>query len=146
MFDSAVNSSNAPSTSGRTPSPSPAGLAATKHIRQNSDRLLYYIEETNEGKGFIKELCYSADGRLVCSPFGCGMRLLALNDRCSELSTCAEEGFKGPRPMQEVGQSLGQHTDLVVSCKFSPRHHMLVTGCLEGKIVWYEPFSGEGTY
>lgn len=25
-----------------------------KTVRQNKDRLLYYIEETNEGKGFIK--------------------------------------------------------------------------------------------
>ncbi|XP_063628078.1 DDB1- and CUL4-associated factor 10 isoform X1 [Cydia splendana] len=137
-----------PSTSGQTPrasSPEPEGEAIKHYIRQNRDRLLYYIEETNEGKGFIKELCYSADGRLVCSPFGCGMRLLALDDRCGELSHCVEN-FTGPRPMVDVGQSLGHHQDLVVSCKFSPRYHLLVTGCLEGKIVWYEPFSGETMY
>lgn len=48
--------------------------------------------------------------------------------------------------MVELGQSLGVHQDLVVSTKFSPRYHLLVTGCLEGKIVWYEPYSGEGLY
>ncbi|XP_053613255.1 DDB1- and CUL4-associated factor 10 isoform X2 [Plodia interpunctella] len=118
----------------------------TKHyIRQNRDRLLYYIEETNEGKGFIKELCYSADGRLVCSPFGRGMRLLALSEDCGELSHCVQD-FQGPVPMVDVGQSLGIHQDLVVSSKFNPRYHMLVTGCLEGKIVWYEPYSGEAMY
>ncbi|XP_061721757.1 DDB1- and CUL4-associated factor 10 isoform X2 [Cydia pomonella] len=140
--------STSPSTSGQTPraaSLEPESEATKHFIRQNRDRLLYYIEETNEGKGFIKELCYSADGRLVCSPFGCGMRLLALDERCGELSHCVE-GFAGPRPMVDVGQSLGHHQDLVVSCKFSPRYHLLVTGCLEGKIVWYEPFSGETMY
>ncbi|CAB3248910.1 unnamed protein product [Arctia plantaginis] len=139
--------STSPSPSGQTPaeeaSSSSDAEGATRHyIRQNKDRLLYYIEETNEGKGFIKELCYSADGRIVCSPFGRGIRLLALNNDCSELSSCVQE-LNGARPMVEVGQSLGIHQDLVVSSKFSPRYHMLVTGCLEGKIVWYQPFSGE---
>ncbi|XP_059053270.1 DDB1- and CUL4-associated factor 10 homolog isoform X2 [Achroia grisella] len=139
-----------PSTS-RDPSPADHGDSCdedreTRHyIRQNRDRLLYYIEETNEGKGFIKELCYSADGRLVCSPFGRGMRLLALNENCSELSQCVQY-VKTPKPMVDVGQSLGIHQDLVVSSKFNPRYHMLVTGCLEGKIVWYEPYSGESLY
>ncbi|CAH0594353.1 unnamed protein product [Chrysodeixis includens] len=136
-----------PSTSGYTPhqeSPytSDEEPAAKHFIRQNKNRLLYYIEETNEGKGFIKELCYSSDGRIVCSPFGRGMRLLALNSDCGELSGVAQD-LSQPRLMVELGQSLGIHTDLVVSSKFSPRYHMLVTGCLEGKIVWYQPFSGE---
>ncbi|KAL0819506.1 hypothetical protein ABMA28_007605 [Loxostege sticticalis] len=140
-----------PSTSGQTPSREQNSICdddrpETRHyIRQNRDRLLYYIEETNEGKGFIKELCYSADGRLVCSPFGRGMRLLALDSRCSELSAVAPS-LQRPMPMRDVGQSLGIHQDLVVSSKFNPRYHMLVTGCLEGKIVWYEPYSGEALY
>ncbi|XP_013171034.1 PREDICTED: DDB1- and CUL4-associated factor 10 isoform X2 [Papilio xuthus] len=143
----AVSDSTTPSTSGQTPA-SRHGDAeeATKHyIRQNRQRLLYYVEETNEGRGFIKELCFSADGRLVCSPFGRGMHLLALNKDCSELCHCVQD-FHGPAPLVEVGQSLGIHQDLVVSSKFSPRHHVLVTGCLEGKIVWYEPYSGEGLF
>ncbi|XP_041970131.1 DDB1- and CUL4-associated factor 10 [Aricia agestis] len=142
-----VDRSTQPSTSGSTTRSRDSGCEdeVRHYIRQNRDRLLYYIEETNEGKGFIKELCYSADGRLVCSPFGRGMRLLALNDKCSELSHCVRD-LSGPAQMVDVGQSLGIHQDLVVSSKFSPRHHLLVTGCLEGKIVWYEPYSGEALY
>ncbi|XP_045537776.1 DDB1- and CUL4-associated factor 10 isoform X2 [Papilio machaon] len=145
-----TSDSTTPSTSGQTPAgrygDTSAEEEATKHyIRQNRQRLLYYIEETNEGRGFIKELCFSSDGRLVCSPFGRGMHLLALNKDCSELSHCVQD-FRGPTPLVEVGQSLGIHQDLVVSSKFSPRHHLLVTGCLEGKIVWYEPYSGEGLF
>ncbi|XP_037303013.1 DDB1- and CUL4-associated factor 10 homolog isoform X1 [Manduca sexta] len=149
--DPGESSMLAPSTSGHTSrdittedGPAPRRYA-DRFIRQNKERLLYYIEETNEGKGFIKELCYSADGRLVCSPFGRGMRLLALNEDCSELPHCVQD-LNRPRLMVDVGQSLGIHQDLVVSSRFSPRYHMLVTGCLEGKILWYQPYSGEALY
>ncbi|CAH2249765.1 jg6075 [Pararge aegeria aegeria] len=146
---SATDSS--PSTSGQTPrrestSSCDEDQPETRHyIRQNRERLLYYKEETNLGKGFIKELCFSADGRLVCSPFGRGMRLLALNDNCAELSHCVQE-LDGPTKMVDVVRSLFIHQDLVVSSKFSPRHHLLVTGCLEGKVVWYDPYSGPSVY
>ncbi|KAI3367427.1 hypothetical protein L3Q82_026281, partial [Scortum barcoo] len=33
-------------------------------------RLTHYIEEANVGRGYIKELCFSPDGRLICSPYG----------------------------------------------------------------------------
>jgi DDB1- and CUL4-associated factor 10 len=32
-------------------------------IQQNRERLVFYQEELNVGKGFIKELCFSSDGR-----------------------------------------------------------------------------------
>jgi DDB1- and CUL4-associated factor 10 len=32
-------------------------------IQQNRERLIFYTEELNVGKGFIKELCFSSDGR-----------------------------------------------------------------------------------
>ncbi|XP_022817744.1 DDB1- and CUL4-associated factor 10 isoform X1 [Spodoptera litura] len=133
-----------PSTSGQTPphDPEPSDDHSKNFIRQNKERLLYFKEETNEGRGFIKELCFSSDGRIVCSPFGRGMRLLALNEDCSELPYTVQS-VTAPTQLTEIGQSLGIHQDLVVSTKFSPRYHMLVTGCLEGKIVWYQPFSGE---
>lgn len=34
-------------------------------IAQNSPRLMYYKEEPSKGKGFIKELCFSSDGKLT---------------------------------------------------------------------------------
>lgn len=49
-------------------------------------RLTHYIEEANVGRGFIKEQSFSFDGRLIASPFGFGVRLLAFDEKCSELS------------------------------------------------------------
>lgn len=105
-------------------------------IHLNSPRLTHYIEEPNVGKGFIKELCFSSDGRLICSPFGYGVRLLAFSADCTELSTCVPNN--GPMPLHELGTNVC-HADIVVSTKFSPRHCLFVSGCLTGRIVWHQP-------
>ncbi|CAB0012685.1 unnamed protein product [Nesidiocoris tenuis] len=85
---------------------------------------------------FIKELCFSADGRLICSPFGYGIRLLAFSPECSELSSCVPEN--GAVRLHQVAINMC-HEDIVVSTKFSPRHCLLVSGCLTGRIVWHQP-------
>uniref|UniRef100_A0A1B6J6L9 Uncharacterized protein n=1 Tax=Homalodisca liturata TaxID=320908 RepID=A0A1B6J6L9_9HEMI len=105
-------------------------------IHQNIPRLSHYIEEPNVGRGFIKELCFSSDGRLICSPFGYGVRLLAFSPECSELSTCVPKD--GAVKLYELGTNVC-HADIVVSTKFSPRHCLLVSGCLTGRIVWHQP-------
>lgn len=106
-------------------------------IHQNTPRLTHYIEEPNVGSGYIKELCFSADGRLICSPFGYGVRLLAFSNDCSELSNCVPPANESVQ-LHELATHIG-HSDIVVSTKFSPKHYLLVSGCLSGKIVWHQP-------
>lgn len=86
---------------------------------------------------FLQELCFSADGRLVCSPYGYGVRLLSFTDNCSELPTCVPK-TGSPVALTELWKSI-YHDDYVVTAKFSPRHFMLATGCLSGRIIWYQP-------
>ncbi|XP_075223965.1 DDB1- and CUL4-associated factor 10 homolog isoform X2 [Lycorma delicatula] len=105
-------------------------------IHQNIPRLTHFIEEPNVGKGFIKELCFSADGRLICSPFGYGVRFLSFSPECSELSTCVPKGEAVK--LYELGTNVC-HRDIVVSTKFSPKHCLLVSGCLNGRICWHQP-------
>lgn len=109
----------------------------TKPINQNVQRMLYYIEEPNKGKGFIKELCFSADGRIICSPYGYGFRLLAFTKDCSELSTAINPD-DSPQPLVQL-KYIKTHRDIVVSTKFSPKQPLLVSGCLKGKIGWHQP-------
>ncbi|RZF41801.1 hypothetical protein LSTR_LSTR005263 [Laodelphax striatellus] len=110
----------------------------TKHkIHENVPRLTHYIQEPNLGKGFIKELCFSSDGRLICSPFGYGVRLLAFSPQCAELSSCVPPEDRAIK-LHEIGTNIC-HSDIVVSTKFSPRHCLLVSGCLSGRIVWHQP-------
>ncbi|XP_037090893.1 DDB1- and CUL4-associated factor 10 homolog [Pollicipes pollicipes] len=106
-------------------------------IAQNVPRLARFIEEPNLQltHGYIKELCFSADGRLLCSPFGYGVRLLAFSEAGQELSACAAGG---PRRLHELAATTS-HRCAVVSARFSPVECLLVTGCLGGGVVWHQP-------
>lgn len=106
-------------------------------IPQNMRRMLKYIEEPNKGKGFIKELCFSSDGRIICSPYGCGIRLLSFSQDCSELpNTLNPNGEAQPLVALKYVKC---HSDIVVSTKFSPRQPLFASGCLNGKVVWHQP-------
>ncbi|XP_076031880.1 DDB1- and CUL4-associated factor 10 homolog [Oratosquilla oratoria] len=104
-------------------------------IAKNIPRLTHFIEEPNVGRGFIKELCFSADGRLICSPYTNGVRLMMFDEHCSELSNCVQSS---PQRLYDASTSIC-HSNCVVSTKFSPTHCLLVSGCLSGKIVWHQP-------
>ncbi|KAJ8317139.1 hypothetical protein KUTeg_005043 [Tegillarca granosa] len=109
------------------------GISSTKY--NSKDRLLYYTEEPNVGKGFIKELCFSSDGRIICSPFGFGVRLLSFDPHCRELCDCVPTS---PVQLYEVGSCMS-HANVVVTSKFSPNYCMLVSGCFNGRVVFHQP-------
>uniref|UniRef100_A0A182N8M0 Uncharacterized protein n=1 Tax=Anopheles dirus TaxID=7168 RepID=A0A182N8M0_9DIPT len=111
----------------------------TKAVASNTPRMLYYIQESNMNQGYLKESCFSPDGRVICSPYDNGFRLLAFNENCNELQHATDIGRNGsPQLLQEVKRKQC-HSSLVVSSQFSPRFPLLVTGCLLGKIVWHQP-------
>ncbi|VEN39276.1 unnamed protein product [Callosobruchus maculatus] len=105
-------------------------------IVRNLPRMTHFIKEQNVGKGYIKEPCFSNDGRIICSPSNKGIRLLAFNEKCQELSMCVPDN---PRQLKTVVELQDYHKDVVVSCKFSPNHYQLVSGCLGSEIKWYRP-------
>ncbi|TRY69620.1 hypothetical protein DNTS_032739 [Danionella cerebrum] len=98
-------------------------------------RLTHYIEEANVGRGYIKELCFSPDGRLICSPYGYGVRLLAFDENCAELLDCIPACTA---QLREV-RSIYSHSDVVLTSKFSPTHCQLASGCLSGRVALYQP-------
>ncbi|CAH0554462.1 unnamed protein product [Brassicogethes aeneus] len=105
-------------------------------IIKNLKRMTHYVKEKNVGKGYIKELCFSSDGRIICSPYGKGVRLLGFNESMQELSYCVPEE---PKELQTLLELNDYHKDVVVSCKFSPNHLQFVSGCLGSEIKWYQP-------
>lgn len=105
-------------------------------IIKNIPRMTHYKKEKNVGKGYIKELCFSADGRIVCSPYDKGVRLLGFNEHLDELCYCVPEH---PIELFTLAEMNDYHSDVVLTCKFSPRHYQMVSGCLGGEIVWYRP-------
>ncbi|XP_025028540.1 DDB1- and CUL4-associated factor 10 [Python bivittatus] len=98
-------------------------------------RLTHCIEEANVGQGYIKELCFSPDGRMISSPHGYGIRLLGFDTQCSELIDCLP---KEAAPLQEI-RSLYSHGDVVLTTKFSPTHCQIASGCLSGRVSLYQP-------
>lgn len=105
------------------------------HMHKNRACLSHYIEEPNVGRGFIKEICFSNDGRLICSPFGNGVRMLAFDRSCHEICDSIPQS---PVTLQEIVTNTNRG-GTVVSNKFSPTDALLVTGCLEGKIGFHQP-------
>lgn len=108
-----------------------------KSIPQNIRRMLYSIEQPNKGKGLIKEECFSADGRLICSPYGFGFRLLSFSEDCLELPK-ALAYHSDIHKLTEL-KYFKCHQDIVVSTRFSPIQPLLASGCLQGRVVWHQP-------
>ena len=106
-------------------------------IHRNVPRLTHFIEESNKGKGFIKEISFSPCGRFIASPFSYGVRLLSFSASCSDLSDCYSRDGTVVK-LHEVGSKFS-HNDVVLSTAFSPHHWLLVTGCLMGRVSWHQP-------
>lgn len=112
-----------------------------RKIFQNPKKLMFYIQEPNKGRGFIKEPSFSADGRIICSPYANGVRLLTYTDSCAVYPQYGQEidNIKMKPRMLHVLKELKYHNDIVLSTRLSPREPLLVTGCKTGSVVWYHP-------
>lgn len=113
---------------------------AAHTILVNAKKLLYYASETNNKPGFIKEPGFSADGRIICSPYANGVRLLGYQADCSDYPSqiMLEQVKHSPRQLVELANII-EHQDVVLCAKFSPREPLLVTGCNSGEVAWYRP-------
>eukprot|EP00794_Sanderia_malayensis_P015204 gene15204-16774_t len=100
-----------------------------------SSILTHFISEPNVGRGYIKELCFNSDGRLLSSPFGNGLRLLAFDSGCNELSDCVP---RRPAELTEIKTLIG-HKAVVLTSAFSPSFPLLASGCLDGRVCFYLP-------
>lgn len=98
-------------------------------------RLTYSIQEPNVARGYIKEHCFSSDGRIICSPFGNSARILGFSKDCEELATCVQ---KTPSELCDL-KTLISHKHAVVTCRFSPTQSLLSMGCLGGKVSFFQP-------
>ncbi|XP_054735796.1 DDB1- and CUL4-associated factor 10 homolog [Anastrepha obliqua] len=116
------------------------GNHSDRKIFQNPKKLTHYIKELNKEKTFIKEPCFSSDGRIICSPFATGVRLLGFSDDCSiyPYPHNFSSSDRKSQPLSEI-LTMRAHSEIVLSSRFSPREPLLVTGCRSGKIVWYQP-------
>ena len=111
-------------------------IPSSARLHRNVQRLTHYIEESNTGRGFIKEVSFSPDGKILCSPHGNGLRLLSFDEGCSDLAACVPTA---PRELHRLGTLSDCHDSCVLATAFSPHHFTIVSGAKGGSIVWHEP-------
>lgn len=107
-------------------------VESTSHLPR---RLTHSIQEPNVARGYIKEHCFSSDGRIICSPFGNSARILGFSSECDELASCVHGT---PSELCDL-KTLISHKQPVLTCRFSPTHLLLSMGCLGGKVSFYQP-------
>lgn len=143
---------NVPESSPRVPPTSENGLAGSsgrlptgigtaygpQSLFRKRRRLSHYIAEPNVGRGYIKEISFGVDGRIIASPFGYGVRLLSFDPDCSELCDRTTDFAMSPIQLHEVVTNIC-HGSVVVTTKFSPDSSLLVTGSLGGKVGFHRP-------
>jgi len=107
-------------------------------VFRNRRRLSHFVAEPNVGRGYIKEISFGVGGRIIASPFGYGVRLLAFDPDCSELCDRTADFATSPVQLHEVVTNIC-HGSVVVCTKFSPDSSLLVTGSLGGKVAFHRP-------
>lgn len=110
----------------------------TARVVNNQRRMTHYIQDSTRGKGYIKELCFSSDGRIIASPYDCGIRLLGFSKDCVEMPHTLNPADSTAQTLVEL-KFIKTHSDTVVCTQFSPNLPIIATGCLKGKVVWYLP-------
>lgn len=119
-------------------------------ITDSSERYLKYTDEysPDDALDYIKECSFSADGRVLASPHASpeahGVRLLAVDSKCTPLETYYDSRFfssekaAGCCDFEVVGTLCG-HSSPVLACAFAHHDMMLSTGSMEGHILFHRP-------
>ena len=117
--------------------------------RQCQERYLMYIDEDSQMASleFIKEISLSKDGRILASPYGTGVRLLAVGPEAVHPETFFDDRYRSPLKTKcsqdlEVLQSIHGHNKDVLACKFANHDLLLGTGCIEGHVLFHRPCLG----
>ncbi len=95
---------------------------------------------------FIKEFCFSPDGRIIASPHGKGVRLLATDDLCTPIDVYKDdrfvcEGGCKDSELQVINDLAigGSFSSSVLSCRFAHEDFVLATGGYSGEFLFHQP-------
>lgn len=115
-------------------------------IEQSSMNYLKYIDEysPDHSLDYIKECCFSRDGRILASPYDCGVRLLAVDSLVTPLDRYYDNRYFSLEKKYksfdfEVACTLSGHPGPVLASGFAHRDMILCTGCMEGQVLFHTP-------
>lgn len=116
-------------------------------VKDAHHRYLKYVDEDSpeDSVNFIKEICFSRDGRVLASPHQNGIRLLSVDPMCSALELYFDERFHSEHKacccpdLEEVTCMPEVHSSPVLTCKFAHHDFMLASGSLAGTVAFSNP-------
>ena len=90
---------------------------------------------------FIKEICFSPDGRLIAAPLSNTVKLLAATSECPNFDLYFQNPKQNSSPCElfDIQCPLTEHNNPVLCCAFAPRDMLLATGCMDGEIYIHQP-------
>lgn len=116
---------------------------STSSIERN---YLKYANEANEedSADIIKEIHFSSDGKVIASPYRCGVRLLAVDADCTPADVFFDDRFHSRErdlcsPDMEVVHELSGHRAAVLTSRFAHHDMLLASGCSEGVVHFHQP-------
>lgn len=114
-------------------------------IQQTSQRYVKYIDEFSfDTVDFIKEFCFSPDGRVLASPHLRGVRLLAMDNNCTPVEIYYDERFNKSDKRCHDFEVVNTVSDIsitspVLSCRFAHHDSFLATGGFSGQFLFHKP-------
>ena len=116
-------------------------------IQKCSKYYLKYVDEDSpdDSLDFIKEFCFSTDGRVLASPYNESVRLLAVNDKCTPMEVyydnrfCSSDKQDKCCDFEVLCTIVEGHCSSVLSCRFAHNDMLLGTGSLKGQIFFHKP-------
>ena len=115
-------------------------------IDRTQQNYMAYIDEysSDDSLDYIKEISFSADGRVLASPHRTGARLLAIDSACTPMQLYLDERYHSVEkslcsPDFTVAQTCTGHAGDVLTCKFAHHDVLLGTGCFKGQVCFHRP-------
>lgn len=114
---------------------------------QTEHKYLRYIDDKSptESADYIKEICFSSDGRVVASPHENGVRLLSLDPQSTSADLYFDHRYhslhKADRcpDFEETLNLPNIHQSPVLTCAFSHHNFLLASGSLAGTVAFSAP-------
>ena len=110
-------------------------------------KYLRYVDDNSpeDSADFIKEICFSRDGRILASPYENGVRLFTIDSSCTAADIYFDKRYYSLHKadccpdLEEVVCIPNAHLSPVLTCKFARHDLMLAMGSLAGSTTFSKP-------
>ncbi len=125
------------------------GLSRPSHAYQTTEKtskrfLRRTVEDSPESViDYIKEISFSKpDGRVLASPFGNSVRLLAIDKLCTPMDVYCDSRYPVDLEKNSVFTDIvvcSEHRNGVLTCRLNSHNMCLVSGCIDGDVIFNWP-------